>query len=324
MSMRDLGGIVAILPTPLGDDGGLDLAGLQHLVRHCADAGLDGAVVLGSNGEYPYLTFEEKRRAMTTAAGAAAGRLPLVGTASAPGTDEAVALARAAKEAGCDAVMAAVPAYWRVGADEARDHVAAVAREGGLPVFFYHFPEVTGLALRPDEIAAVAALDGVVGAKITVSNARVLREVVRATRHRGWRVFAGTSFLLEACVAAGGAGVFCPLPLLAPALVRALDRALHDGDAERAGALQARVRRALPLFSGMGASPRLQAWAFAALAHAPYTGPGRRPAPTHALLKEALRQRGHPIGPAVRPPHQPATPAQCELVRRTLERLDAG
>jgi len=324
-AMGALEGIVAILPTPLAPDGAPDLAGLAHLVRHCVDAGLDGAVVLGSNGEFPYLDFDARRRVMAAAAEAAEGHIPVIGTASAAGTEEAVALARAARQAGCAAVLATIPTYWRVEADEAYDHleaVAAAAGEGGLPVYFYYFPEVTGLVLSPAAIARIAALDGVVGAKITVSNARFLRRVIAATRPHGFRVFTGTSFLAEACLAAGGAGVFCPLPLLVPEPTKALFRAARAGDAAEARRLQARLRRAVPLFSGIAAFPTLQARAFGWLAAAPYRGPGRRPAPTHGLLKEALRQRGHPIGPTVRRPHRPPSPAQRELVRRTLARLD--
>lgn len=319
--IQDLEGIVAILPTPLAADGEIDDDGLRHLVRHCVDSELAGVVVLGSNGEFPYLSTGEKRRVTGVAAEAAGGRIPVIGTASATATEHAVELARAAKEVGCSAVMAAVPSYWRVGLDEAREHIAAVAREGGLPVFYYHFPEVTGLVLRPEEIASIAALDGVVGAKITVSNLPFLRALIEKTRPHGWRVFSGTSFLLDPCLRAGGAGVFCPLPLLVPGMVRELAEASRGGDRERADRIQKRLLRAIPLFSGVAKAPSLQSLGFKVLSRAPYRGPGARPAPSHGLLKEALRQRGHPITGMVRRPHRPADAAQRELVRQTLEQL---
>ncbi|GIW40952.1 MAG: dihydrodipicolinate synthase family protein [Candidatus Binatia bacterium] len=322
MSLEDLGRIVPILPTPLDASGALDLEGLRHLVRFCAEEGFDGVVVLGSNGEFPYLTFDEKRRVMAAAVEAAAGRIPVIGTASAWATDHAVALARTARDVGCDAVLAALPTYWAVSADEAREHFAVLARESGLPVVFYYFPEATGLTLTPREIARIAAIDGVVGTKLTVTSARFLREVVDETRHRGWRVLTGTTFLLQECLAAGGAGVFCPLPLVAPALVREFYEALRRGDRGRSRRLRARVLRAVPLFSGVSASPRLQALGFRILARLPAGTARRRPRPTHGLLKEALRQRGHPLTAVVRPPLRPVTPAQQELVRRTLAELD--
>jgi dihydrodipicolinate synthase/N-acetylneuraminate lyase len=107
--VAQLSGIVAILPTPLDESGAIDDAGIRHLVHFCAEQGFDGAVALGSNGEFPYLTFEEKCRVMQVAAEAGRGRLAVIGTASAPGTEEAIALAHAARSAGCDAVMAPGP-----------------------------------------------------------------------------------------------------------------------------------------------------------------------------------------------------------------------
>ena len=109
-----LDGVFPVLPTPFGLDLEVDEGGLRSLVAFCVEWKFPGVVVLGSNGEFPYLTFDEKVRVMSVAAEAAAGRLAVVGTASSGGTAEAVALARAAKSVGCDAVMAAVPLYFQI------------------------------------------------------------------------------------------------------------------------------------------------------------------------------------------------------------------
>jgi 4-hydroxy-tetrahydrodipicolinate synthase len=321
MSIADLHGIVPILPTPLTSDGEVDEAGLCHLVEFCARRGMDGVVVLGSTGEFPYLDFDAKRNVMATAVTAAAGRIPVIGSASARGTDEAVALARTAGEVGCDAVMAALPLYYAVGAEGVRRHFETLAREGELPVFYYHFPEVTGLVLTPGEIESIASIDGIVGAKLSVMNARFLRAVIQRTRPLGWRVFTGSTFLLDSCLRFGGAGVFCPLPLLAPDEVRALVDAVDRGERARARRLQAHLRRALPLMAGIDAPPWILALGFAFASRLPRRGPGRPIGAFHARLKEALRLRGHPIGGAVKRPFEPVTDAERALVAKTLEAL---
>ncbi len=299
--------------------GEIDQAGLRHLVRFCADRGLNGAVVLGSNGEFPYFTFEEKCRVMAVAAEASAGRIPVIGTASAYGTDEAVALARAAGAAGCKAVMAVLPTYFKVDAEAARRHFRAIASEGGLPVFFYYFPEVSGLVLKPPDIADIAAVDGVVGAKITVANRHFLKRVTEESREYGWRVFTGTTFLLRRCLEFGGAGVFCPLPLIVPEEAKSIYEYTQRGDRTRAARAQRRLLKALPLFSGLNAPTSLQALGFRLLSSAPYSGPGKRMPPSHTLMKEALRLAGHPISNTVRRPFTAVDEAQSRLVRRTLE-----
>ena len=157
MRIADLSGIVAILPTPLTRERQVDEAGVRHLVAYCADEGLDGAVVLGSTGEFPYLSFEEKCRVMAVAAETGGGRIPVIGSASAHGTNEAVALARAARDAGCDAVLATLPLYYALDLAAVERHFETLAREGGVPVFFYYFREVAGLALKPRARAEIEA-----------------------------------------------------------------------------------------------------------------------------------------------------------------------
>jgi 4-hydroxy-tetrahydrodipicolinate synthase len=278
-------------------------------------------VVLGSNGEFPYLSFEEKRSVMVAAALSAAGRIPVIGTASASGTDEAVALAREARAAGCDAVMAALPLYFNLEFKGVVKHLSAIASEGGLPVIFYYFPEVTGLVLTAEELSRIAAIKGIPGAKITVVNRSFLRRAIAETRAQGWKVFTGTSFLLKDCLEFGGSGVFCPLPLIAPDDVKGIYDAYRAGDMARAGELQARVRRALPLFRSIALSPKLLSLGFQLLSRMPYRGPGKRSPAMHHLLKEALRIQGHPISNKVKNPFEKVSDAQSDLIKRTLNSL---
>ncbi len=321
MDISSLEGIIPILLTPLTEDGELDKPGLRHLVEFCVSKGLHGVVLLGSNGEFPYLSFEEKRSVMSEAALAAAGRIPVIATASAFGTDEAVALACEARAAGCDAVMAALPLYFKLDFKGVLRHFEAIASEGGLPVIFYYFPEVTGLVLKPEELGRIAAIEGVSGAKLTVVNRPFLRKAIAETRAHGWKVFTGTSFLLKDCLEFGGSGVFCPLPLIAPDDVKGIYEAYRAGDMGRAGELQTKVRRALPLFSGMDIYPGLQSLGFQLLSRMPYRGPGQRSPTRHHLLKEALRIQGHPVTNKVKRPFEKVSDAQSEFIRRTLDSL---
>lgn len=315
---QDWSGVLAILPTPLDQGLEVDAAGVRSLCKFCADQGLDGAIVLGSNGEAPYLQFEEKRRVMAAAVSGAAGRVPVIAGVSAAGTEEAVDLAQAAADAGCSAVMAALPLYFQLDLPKVIRHFEALAGAGGLPVFFYHFPEVTGLALTPRELASLAEIDGVIGAKLTIVNRPYLQAAIKATRRLGWKVFVGTSFLLKDCLDFGGAGVFCPLPLLGPADVKGIYSAFQAGEMSRANQLQIKVRSALPLFTEKEVSPALMSLAFQILTRLPYR-PGRRSSANHALLKEALRLQGHPLTNRVKPPFHEVTEAQSQLVLRTLK-----
>jgi len=321
MTLENLEGVIAILLTPLTESGEVDEPGVRHLVEACVAKGLDGVVVLGSNGEFPYLRFEEKVRVMAAAAQGAAGRIPVIAGASAWGTEEAVALSKEAKKAGCHGVMVAMPMYFKLDFKGVVKHFEAVVDQGGLPVIFYYFPEVTGLILSPRELSEIAAIDGIVGAKLTVLSRSYLKKAIEATRPLGWRAFTGTSFLFLDCLSFGGAGVTCPLALIGAEDVKGIYEAYKDGDLNRAKKLQARVRQAIPLFSGMDLSPRLLSLGFDLLTRLPSRS-GTRPAATHGLLKQALRLQGHPITNKVKPPFVEASETQKKLVQKTLRSLN--
>ncbi len=319
MDNPELQGVFGVVPTPLTEKGEVDDKGLAHLIQHCRESGLHAAVVLGSNGEFPYFTTEEKLRVLAVAAEAAQGKLPLIAGASAFATREAVLLARAAREAGYRAVLSALNVYFSVGLGEVKAHFEALAGEGGLPVIFYYFPEVTGLMLAPDEIAELAALPGIHGAKLTVMSNSFIKRVIKLTRTHLWAVFAGSSFLMEDTIKMGGAGVICPIPLIAPRDCLDLYHAMGKGKFSEAQELQDKLLGALPLFTEIDMPGKTAGAYFKAMQMKPYLGPRDRPASTVAMVKEALRLQGHPITSVVRGPIPQITQERSRLVKKTLK-----
>jgi len=320
MENPELQGVFGIVPTPFDRSGNIDTDGLAHLVGHCAESGLHAAVVLGSNGEFPYLTTDEKLELIKAAAEAGKDKVDVIAGVSAVSTREAVLYAETARESGCHAVMAALPLYWQVDLDRVKEHFSILARDGGLPVIFYYFPEVTGLVLGPDEIAEIAEISGVHGVKITVMNRSFLKRVIRNTRTRLWAVFAGSSFMMRYTLKNEGAGVICPLPLIAPRDCMDLyDAMMKHGDMEKAQQLQDKLLGAIPIMTGMDFPQSVSAPYWKAVTAKPYIGPPERPQSTVMMVKEALRLQGHPITSVVRGPVPRLTKEQSDLVKRTLE-----
>lgn len=320
MNVDNLNGLVAILPTPFTDDNKIDENGLKRLVRAAIEKQLDGVVVLGSNAEFPYLRFEEKIQVMEIAASASNGEIPVIGTASAWSTDQAIDLAKEAKTAGCDALMAALPVYFNLDLKNVVDHFKSLAKATDLPVYYYHFPDVTGLKIRPKDLARIAEIDGIIGAKLTVINRPFLKKAIESTRPYGWKVFTGTSLLLYDCLAFGGAGVFCPIPLVGTGDVRMLWDAFSSGDHKKAKQIQKKLLKTIPLFTGASLPPAILSLGFQFMVRLPFLS-GKRPVATHGLLKEALRLQGYLATSKVRRPNIEVSQAEQTLVEKTLASL---
>jgi 5-dehydro-4-deoxyglucarate dehydratase len=152
--MTTLAGVLAFLPTPFWNDGGLDEAGIERQVDFLIRGGASVIVVAGGVGEFYALSADEHRRLVTLAVGAAGGRVPVIAGIG-HSTEIATELGRQAVRAGASALMVnplyfvqpelrgIVEHYRRIGA----------ATETGLIIF-----NTAGAVYGPDELEALAAV----------------------------------------------------------------------------------------------------------------------------------------------------------------------
>src|SRR5205823_4914403 len=130
------------------------------MTKHCRwllDAGCTGIVPLGSLGEGATLSFDEKVQVLRTCVTAASGRAAVVASISALSTSEAVALAKAAADAGCDALMVLPPYVYQGDWREMKTHVEAVIRATPLSCMLYNNPVAYGTDFLPEQIQELAA-----------------------------------------------------------------------------------------------------------------------------------------------------------------------
>ncbi|EQD52671.1 dihydrodipicolinate synthase [mine drainage metagenome] len=133
----------------------VDLPFLERHVRWLLDSGCAGVVVLGSLGEAPALTAEEKMRIVESAV-RAAGRMPVLVGISAYSTADAARLARAAEEWGASGLMVLPPYVYHGDAREVRTHFSQVFRATRLPCMLYNNPIAYGTDIVPDDVEALA------------------------------------------------------------------------------------------------------------------------------------------------------------------------
>jgi 4-hydroxy-tetrahydrodipicolinate synthase len=130
------------------------------MAEHCRwllDNGCSGIVALGSLGEGASLSFDEKLEILSTCVKSVRGRGPVVASISALTTGEAVALAKAAAERGCDGLMVLPPYVYKGDWREMKTHVAAVFRATPLSCMLYNNPIAYGTDFLPEQITELAA-----------------------------------------------------------------------------------------------------------------------------------------------------------------------
>ncbi len=152
-------GIIPPAVTPFNSDGSLDEAGYAEIIEAMIAAGVHGIIAGGTTGEFYALTPEERVRQFALAKQAIKGRVPLLCGVNDITTAGACAFAKAAREAGADALLLAPPYYSLPTQEELAGHCLAIDRAAGLPIMLYNYPGRTGVEMGRDFLDRVSESD---------------------------------------------------------------------------------------------------------------------------------------------------------------------
>lgn len=199
-------GVFPAVTTPFAPDLSVDRAFLARHVDWLLESGCTGLVPLGSLGEGATLSFDEKIAVLETCREVTAGRASLVAGIAALSTAEAVALAQAAHQAGCDGLMVLPPYVYRGDWRETEAHFHAVLAATPLSCMLYNNPLAYGTDVLPEQVAALAAAHPNLHA-VKESSADV-RRITALSALLGSRLalFVGVDDLLVEGIAAGATG----------------------------------------------------------------------------------------------------------------------
>lgn len=247
-----LTGISGILVTPFDADDRLAPARLRPVVDRAVKAGVHVLTANGNTGEFYGLTTAEAERMVHEAAALVAGRVPLVGGVG-RALPDALALARASRDAGAAALMVHQPPDPFVAPRGVVEYVRRIADAvPGLPLVLYLRNDGIGL----DAIAALTALPGVVGVKWASPTPLRLAEAIRRADPRIIWVGGLAEPWAPPLCAVGARGFTSGLINVWPERSVAIHAALAAGDYPKANALIAEMEpfEALRAEEGNGAN----------------------------------------------------------------------
>lgn len=236
-----LHGIWAPITTPFDEDGALSVDNLQRNVNMWLISPLNGLVVLGSTGEFPMLTFEEKLTAIEATVAAAEERPVLAGTGC-NSTAETLELTLAAAERGVQGVMVVTPYYFGGLMDDLalEKHYTTIADQSPVPVLLYNYPQNTGVDISVELVAELAHHPNIVGIKDSGGNFAKLGQLIAATPD-DFRVFTGAPSHLVHALAIGAAGGILGLANVAPWECAEIYQLFMEGKYQEAYDLQRRL-----------------------------------------------------------------------------------
>ncbi len=242
MKNLNLSGCGTALVTPFRD-GEVDYAAFSALVDRQIAAGIHFLVPLGTTGETPCLSDEERIRLLEITVEKCAGRPVVVGG----GTNSLVQTVRSIRlldPYGADAFLIVVPYYNKPTQEGIYEYFKAVADVAGKPVVMYNVPSRTGVNMTAETALRLAEIENIVAVKEASGNYAQISEIIR-NAPEGFSVLSGNDDETLSLMATGAAGVISVASNIAPGMMVEMVEAMQDNDLPKARALHHRLS---PLF----------------------------------------------------------------------------
>lgn len=248
MSDRRFTGCGTALLTPFkGEE--VDYEAFAATVDWQVTTGVDFLVPLGTTGETPTLSDEEKRRVLDVAIRHAAGR-PVVAGVGSNSVGATLANMRLLQDA--DAFLVVVPFYNKPPQRGMYAYFKAVAEATPKPVILYNVPGRTGANLEAATALALARdVPNIIGIKEASGKPEQIQALLDG-RPEGFRVLSGNDSDTFDMMRQGADGVISVASNVFPSAMVDLVRALQRGDTEDAAKMDAALQ---PLFKALFVEP---------------------------------------------------------------------
>jgi 4-hydroxy-tetrahydrodipicolinate synthase len=225
---------------PTDHEGRLDRAALAAHLEFERHHGAAGVLALGSTGEFPHFSLEERKQVLAAVAELAAP-LPVIANVSDIRPRAAIELGRFAKSLGLPAIGLMPPPFFPMAQPDILAFFLHVAGAVDLPVMLYNFPELCGKRIDLATVTAFAERAPICAIKQSGGDFDYHRQLIPLGREKGFVVMSGADTRLPEVFALGGAGCIGGLVNIVPELMVGIHRACTTGRAAEAARDAARM-----------------------------------------------------------------------------------
>jgi len=290
-------GLIAPIPAVFDGKGEPDLPMMERLTDWYIKAGVHGFFVLGSQGQGPACSIEQRKAIAETVVRRTAGRVPAIVQVGAVDPYTSTELAAHAKSIGADAVGVVGPYYYSDRNEwELIEQHKQVDEAAGLPMLLYNNPEYSGYPTPPAMMVKLKeAIPNVFGSKLANGNLGQAQNYMR-TMGPDFVIFIPITGMLPGMLAGVNGSIASGVPVTVPEAGVELVKAIWTGDLLRAQKIQLLL-----------------------LAHSNRTAPLRQYGRRSTV--EGLRMRGLDVKEYPRWRTKPMTPEHLKLYESCLKQL---
>jgi 4-hydroxy-tetrahydrodipicolinate synthase len=247
------------LITPFNEDLSVDYNSLEKLIEDQVAGGIDYLVVLGTTGETPALSEDEKNEIVRFVIEKNAGRLEImVGL----GSNNTMGLVESIKNTnfdGVDGILSVTPYYNKPTQEGLFQHFKAVVEASPVPVILYNVPGRTGVNMDAETTLRIARLSNkVIGIKEACGDLGQFAKIINGAPDY-FKVISGDDGLTLPAIATGSIGVISVLANALPEKLVQMTHASLEGNMPLAGELHLQMADIIKLIFKEGSPAGVKA-----------------------------------------------------------------
>jgi len=241
MSKIDLQGIFPPIPTPF-INGHIAYDELAANIEKWSKTGLKGLVAMGSNGEYVYLSAEEKREFVAKVVKMTPDSMQVIAGTGCESTKETIELTRDCADFGVHAALVVSPHYYggRMNETALQAYFTTVADHSPIPILLYNVPKFTHINMTSGLVGQLSRHPNIAGIKDSTGNVIQLGEYANCVT-ADFNLLVGTAGALFGALALGCVGGVLALANVAPQICVQIYQLVQDGKFEEAKRLQLKM-----------------------------------------------------------------------------------
>ncbi len=218
MSYFEIKGVLPPMITPFKEDGSVDFGKFERNIKKWNKTGLTGYLVLGSNGETPYISEEEKLELIRlTVKNASPEKIVMVGTGL-ESTQATIDLTNKAADLGAHCALILTPNYYggSMGDEAQIEYFTRVADKSRIPILIYNVTKFTHINISPKAVSVLSNHKNIIGMKDSSGNIAQLISFMVAGLNREFNLLVGTASAWYPSLAIGIKGSVMALANCAP------------------------------------------------------------------------------------------------------------
>ena len=231
--ISQLSGTGVALVTPFTANKSIDETALARVIEFVLDGGVEYIVTLGTTGETPTLSREEKIRIARFTVEVVNNRVPVVIGAGGSDTREVIREIEKLPTDHSTAILSASPYYSKPSQEGLYQHYKAIAEASPKPIILYNVPGRTARNVNASTVLRLAELPNIAGIKEAGGDMAQCAMILRDCPE-DFLVVSGDDALAFAQIAIGMQGVISVAANSFPQLFTNMVRAALKGDLKKA------------------------------------------------------------------------------------------